>query len=257
MTAHLRPCPGCSRHVRVSEGTCPFCGVLLEPAFRAAPAPIGPSRRLSRAALLAFGTGTLVLTPAVAIDCGMTTAVPFYGSAPSRRRRGPTGVRRRHGGPLRPLSNGQRGPRAGRGKHRLGRCLRGRRARGRERRRCVGWDGRCGRCGRMRWARSSKPPPAVRLGITEFTSTLPDHPLSARGSSRPPPPRLGRLRPPAASTGETRRRAEVGAQAGKFYWPSHGLNRYRHVARLSEFSWFTTPRDGRKRWKLIRNQVYP
>jgi hypothetical protein len=82
MTAHLRPCPGCSRHVRVSEGACPFCGLLLEPAFRAAPAPIGPSRRLSRAALFAFGTGTMVLTPAVAIDCGTATEVPFYGSAP-------------------------------------------------------------------------------------------------------------------------------------------------------------------------------
>jgi hypothetical protein len=82
MTAHLRPCPGCSRHVRVSEGACPFCGVSLDPSFRATPAPVGPSRRLSRAALFAFGTGTLVLSPVAAIDCGNNIAPqPLYGGA--------------------------------------------------------------------------------------------------------------------------------------------------------------------------------
>ena len=82
--AHLRPCPGCSRHVRVTEGACPFCGVLLEPAFRAAPAPIPPSRRLSRAALFAFGAGAVVLTPAVAVDCVSDgyVATPPYGHGP-------------------------------------------------------------------------------------------------------------------------------------------------------------------------------
>jgi hypothetical protein len=83
MTAsHLRPCPRCSRHVRVSEGTCPFCGAGLDASFRASPAPVGPSRRLSRAALFAFGTGAAVLSPVVAIDCGETTAQPLYGIAP-------------------------------------------------------------------------------------------------------------------------------------------------------------------------------
>jgi hypothetical protein len=83
MTAsHLRPCPGCSRHVRVSEGVCPFCGASLDATFQASPAPVGPSRRLSRAALFAFGTGAAVLTPVVAIDCGGEIAPqPLYGGA--------------------------------------------------------------------------------------------------------------------------------------------------------------------------------
>jgi hypothetical protein len=77
---HLRPCPGCSRHVRVSEGACPFCGGALDASFRAAPAPVPPSRRLSRAALVAFGTGALVLTPAaLVIDCGGSSAAAYGG----------------------------------------------------------------------------------------------------------------------------------------------------------------------------------
>jgi hypothetical protein len=82
--AHLRPCPGCSRHVRVSEGACPFCGVLLEPAFHVAPAPVGPSKRLSRAALFAFGTGAAVLSPVVVVDCGTDgyALMPPYGHGP-------------------------------------------------------------------------------------------------------------------------------------------------------------------------------
>ena len=62
--SHLRPCPGCSRHVRVSDATCPFCGVALGASFGAAPVPVSPSVRLSRAALVAFGTGTLSLAAA-------------------------------------------------------------------------------------------------------------------------------------------------------------------------------------------------
>jgi hypothetical protein len=81
-TAHLRPCPGCSRHVRVSEGACPFCAASLDASFKATPAPMGPSRRLSRAALFAFGTGTLVLPAAAAIDCvGDIAPQPLYGGA--------------------------------------------------------------------------------------------------------------------------------------------------------------------------------
>ena len=71
--AHLRPCPGCSRHVRVSEGACPFCAASLDASFRAAPAPVPPSRRLSRAALFAFGTGTLVLAPAAIVTVALGT----------------------------------------------------------------------------------------------------------------------------------------------------------------------------------------
>jgi hypothetical protein len=66
----------------VSEGACPFCGASFDASFQTSPAAVGPSRRLSRAALFAFGTGAVVLSPVVAIDCGESTAVPFYGSAP-------------------------------------------------------------------------------------------------------------------------------------------------------------------------------
>jgi hypothetical protein len=76
--AHLRPCPSCARHVRVSEADCPFCGAALSDEFRAAPRPRGPAARLSRAALFAFGSGTL----AVAGGCSSSsdTPVPLYGS---------------------------------------------------------------------------------------------------------------------------------------------------------------------------------
>ena len=82
---HLRACPGCSRHIRVAEESCPFCGILLGAPFRASPAPIPPSRRLSRAALVAFGAGATVLTPALAVDCSSedvgSTNAP-YGQGP-------------------------------------------------------------------------------------------------------------------------------------------------------------------------------
>ena len=74
--AHLRACPACSRHVRVTEEACPFCGERLDAAFRATPAPppipLPLSVRLSRAALVALGTGTLSLAAA----CGAATAEP-------------------------------------------------------------------------------------------------------------------------------------------------------------------------------------
>jgi hypothetical protein len=73
--SHLRPCPACSRHVRVKEGACPFCGVSLEPSFSAAPAPLPPSRRLSRAALIALGAGSLALAP----GCGESSTA-MYGA---------------------------------------------------------------------------------------------------------------------------------------------------------------------------------
>ncbi len=75
--SHLRPCPSCGRHVRVSEAGCPFCGESLSDEFRAAPSPRGPGARLSRAALLAFGTGSLTFAGA----CG-SMASPAYGSSP-------------------------------------------------------------------------------------------------------------------------------------------------------------------------------
>jgi hypothetical protein len=57
-TAHLRPCPACSRHARVSEDACPFCGAPLDEAFRQV-----PRLRRPRAALMSFGAGVAGLTP--------------------------------------------------------------------------------------------------------------------------------------------------------------------------------------------------
>jgi len=94
MTAILRPCPACSRHVRVSELACPFCSGPFDSAFGAGPAPRAPTVRLARAALFALGAGTAGLSttcssssgpvgPPFAEDGGDDTGlgIVFYGSA--------------------------------------------------------------------------------------------------------------------------------------------------------------------------------
>lgn len=53
----LRPCPSCSRHVRVSEAACLFCGAALDEVQVTAPRSAVPAR-LGRAAIFAFGTAT-------------------------------------------------------------------------------------------------------------------------------------------------------------------------------------------------------
>jgi hypothetical protein len=95
--AHLRPCPSCARHARVSEAACPFCGTPFADAFRASPRPKGPGARLTRAALVAFGTlgtGSLAVLPACSssssaaptgggeTDDSGGTGMPLYGTAP-------------------------------------------------------------------------------------------------------------------------------------------------------------------------------
>jgi hypothetical protein len=63
--AHLIPCPSCARHVRASETACPFCrGALAATAARPAPRAPAPTSRLSRAAMYAFGAGTITLASA-------------------------------------------------------------------------------------------------------------------------------------------------------------------------------------------------
>jgi hypothetical protein len=52
--AHFLPCPGCSRHVRASDAACPFCGAGLPLSLRSQK-PVLPTKRLGRAATLAFG----------------------------------------------------------------------------------------------------------------------------------------------------------------------------------------------------------
>jgi len=68
--AHLLACSGCARHVRAAEPRCPFCGHDLSETARAFVARQAPTQRLSRAALYAFGVGTLT----VATACGGTVA---------------------------------------------------------------------------------------------------------------------------------------------------------------------------------------
>jgi hypothetical protein len=92
--APLRPCPGCSRHVRVSEPACPFCAGELDDAFRSIPSARALSvRRLSRAALFALGASGLAATTAcgsgtggsgteIGGEGGVTMFAP-YGAPPS------------------------------------------------------------------------------------------------------------------------------------------------------------------------------
>jgi len=53
--AQLEPCPACTRHIRVDESTCPFCGAQVTTTFAALKARALPRTRLGRAALFAFG----------------------------------------------------------------------------------------------------------------------------------------------------------------------------------------------------------
>ena len=58
--APLRPCPRCTRHVRVDETSCPFTGVRLEASLRLVEPLRPPGARLSRAAWFALGSGAAV-----------------------------------------------------------------------------------------------------------------------------------------------------------------------------------------------------
>jgi hypothetical protein len=64
---HLRPCPSCARHARVSERACPFCRATFDAAFRTAVRPKPPSQRLARAALFSLGTTTVAFAPGCAL----------------------------------------------------------------------------------------------------------------------------------------------------------------------------------------------
>jgi hypothetical protein len=79
----LAACPGCARHVRVSEPACPFCRAELPSSFRKVRAPPSPVKRLSRAALYALRMGALSATAAA---CGGQSLSPAEGDRDS----GPT-----------------------------------------------------------------------------------------------------------------------------------------------------------------------
>jgi hypothetical protein len=83
MTAsHLVACPGCARHVRASEPACPFCSAALPEGLRESVPREGPSVRLSRAALVAFGVGSLTVAAAGCSSNTTTNTVIPYGVPP-------------------------------------------------------------------------------------------------------------------------------------------------------------------------------
>ncbi len=61
MSQSLAPCPSCSRHVRVSEESCPFCKAALAPDGLAAKVVPAATSRLSRAAAFAFTASVAVV----------------------------------------------------------------------------------------------------------------------------------------------------------------------------------------------------
>lgn len=75
MGEELGLCEGCTRHLRVSESACPFCGRsrVASAARELVVAPLG----LSRSALLALGA-----TLALGAGCAAPQVVQPYGAPP-------------------------------------------------------------------------------------------------------------------------------------------------------------------------------
>jgi hypothetical protein len=73
--SQLLPCPRCSRHHRVCEPVCPFCGGTL-PSCKGAPSAMSPLGRMSRAALVAAGVALL------GAACKVSSAPPYGGFPP-------------------------------------------------------------------------------------------------------------------------------------------------------------------------------
>jgi len=71
--ARLLACPSCARHVRADEPSCPFCASAMPDERRQAPAPRGPTRRMTRNALYVFGLASVTATAACSgtvVDAG-------------------------------------------------------------------------------------------------------------------------------------------------------------------------------------------
>ena len=71
----LSPCSECSRHVKESDASCPFCGAMRTGGGEPSPARRAAGR-LSRAALFAAGAAGAAMATA---DC--SSAQPAYGGA--------------------------------------------------------------------------------------------------------------------------------------------------------------------------------
>jgi hypothetical protein len=67
-THDLKPCPGCARHARVTEASCPFCEHPFDASFRVASSRRPTPGRLSRAAIFALGAGSAGVTTACASE---------------------------------------------------------------------------------------------------------------------------------------------------------------------------------------------
>jgi hypothetical protein len=76
--ARLLACPSCARHVRATELACPFCAASMPETFATTPAQRLPTKRLSRAALYAFGATSMTVATACSSGGGPVTT-PAYG----------------------------------------------------------------------------------------------------------------------------------------------------------------------------------
>ena len=67
----LAPCPACSRHIKTTERSCPFCKGAIPESIAESALP-GATSRLSRAAAFAF-TASLAVTGAAAAVSGCSS----------------------------------------------------------------------------------------------------------------------------------------------------------------------------------------
>jgi hypothetical protein len=74
MSERLSVCAGCERHVKRGDDVCPFCGSKQAPRMDG-PAPQATAR-LSRAAILALGTGAVLVTTALGLTNCADAPVP-------------------------------------------------------------------------------------------------------------------------------------------------------------------------------------
>jgi hypothetical protein len=77
MSAHLKPCTACSRHIRIHESSCPFCGAALAEAFHTPPQWGNAPGRLARAAVAALGVAA---GGASALEGCVQSSSPVYGA---------------------------------------------------------------------------------------------------------------------------------------------------------------------------------
>ena len=90
--SHLRPCSGCSRHVRANVTVCPFCDAAL---MIEEPRTVVSNERLGRAARMALGSAAALANSVAACDGNKpppkeNIAMP-YGAPPNPLPVGPDG----------------------------------------------------------------------------------------------------------------------------------------------------------------------